>query len=368
MIKEKVAQYMDYLFDGIIPLCYTCNRISDESRDNVRINGIEVGITKEILDQYRILQPEIESINSIKKQLAESLGGLDNWKNIYNLSDLNSIGNKLFQQRIHIPEIPQLTSALKEFANIATPLSANIDYSGIMKSLEVFQTSILGNMDYESFNSSIMRLGKILDDNFRSQLEDVFNSFDGLYSENPDVMDELWKSATEEDFSECSIDESGNLVCDGSIVTKEEVQRTILDAFTNIIDWIDDAKIEFSRKHKILYFVLSLYVAWCVTGTSLVEPVISVGQKVVSMVNDYENKYYVSEENVKVYISPNSKSKVIYRLSYGDTVISEENGKGWIKVSIAAGEEVYQGWIAKRNLSSYKKAKFHSDELEHELE
>ena len=86
------------------------------------------------------------------------------------------------------------------------------------------------------------------------------------------------------------------------------------------------------------------------------------------MANNYEDKYFVSEENVRVYSTPTSKSKVVYRVSYGKTVIAESDISGWIKVSITAGDKVYHGWIAKRNLVSYDKAKFYSEELEHELE
>lgn len=340
---------------------------------SVRIDDLGLGFNRELFNHYKVLQPQIDNLNLIRSQLVDSLGGLDKWSRGLNLSYLNmenSYSQLLLQtRRRRTTELPGIATALEEFQSITSVLRQSISYSGMEKALESFRSPIFATGNYETLSNTIAGLSRIFDDDFKNQLENTINSLNVIYSENADFMDDMWDSITEEDFEGCTIDGQGNLVCDSGIVTTEEAQRTILEAIADLIDKVNNSWIEFEKKHKVAIFLLRMYIGICTAlGKPTTQPLVSVTQKAISTANGYADKYYVSEECVRVYTNPNSKSQVIYRVSYGETVISEENAKGWIKVSIAAGDEVYQGWIAKRNLISYEKAKFHKDELEHEIE
>lgn len=339
----------------------------------MRIDDFDRGINKEILDQYRLLQPQMEFFDSIDRRFKDCISGFDERINTLNLSYLNleSNYNRLFlEMRSKMePQLSGLSVAMEEFLRITSILEKNISYSGIENALERFQKFTLRDDAYESLSRTITGLSKIFDDDFNSQLEKSFNRLRDVYQNAPYEIDDMWDSISEDDFEDYYVDDQGNLVCDSGITTKNEAQQTILEAITELIDKVNDSWIEFEKKYKIVVLLVRMCISICAAfGKPAAQPLICATEKVISTVNDYDGKYFVSEENVKVYSTPTSKSKVIYHVSYGKTVISEANINGWIKVSITAGDKVYHGWIAKRNLVSYEKAKFHSDELEHDVE
>lgn len=346
----------------------------------MNIDDLGLSIGSKLYEQYELLQPQIEQFNNIKQHYSDIFGTrgvwadmMENWSSAFGLSNLGMSDNysQLISkmQKISTPEVMGIASAVNEFADLTASLRESISYSGLSRAMESLQFSVAGSMDLESLGNTVAGLSRIFDDALRNRLGESIHSLNSLSFENTDMMDDFLESMSEEDYDGFSIDEQGSLVCDGNTLTIEEIRQIILDCLNNTIDWVKNSKINFETKHKIACFVIGTYIEICVVlGMSPAQPVISAGQKVISMANNYENKYFVSEENVRVYSTPTSKSKVVYRVSYGKTVIAESNINGWIKASITAGDKVYHGWIAKRNLISYDKAKFHSDELEHEVE
>lgn len=77
-----------------------------------------------------------------------------------------------------------------------------------------------------------------------------------------------------------------------------------------------------------------------------------------------QDKYIVKEEKVKVYELPNCRSKVVDTVYYGDELKEVKDVKMWLEVSYINDLGMKcTGWIAKRNLMTYKDWKYNSDDL-----
>jgi hypothetical protein len=229
-------------------------------------------------------------------------------------------------------------------------------------------SNIFGENDNTGFINAVSGLSKIFDATYEKRFITAFEQLFDTVQLNSH-MDEVLDVLSEMEFEDYSIEEDGSISCDGEIITKEEVQKQIVEFISNLIDSIEQFKIDFKEKHKMAYFIICTYVTICAAlDIPPIEPVKVIPQKIESMVNDYKSKYYVSKESARVYDSPSSKSKVIYFVSYGETVISENSCNGWIQVTIDAENKIYSGWIAKCNLVNYEKVKFDETVLEHEVE
>ena len=170
-------------------------------------------------------------------------------------------------------------------------------------------------------------------------------------------------------FEDCSINEDGSLSCDGEIIYKNEIRENIINFLDEIFDNVQEFRRDFQGKHKMMCFLINLYVHFCLAfNMAPMQPVISGVHTIESKINNYESKYFVYKESVRVYKNPTSKSQIIDHISYGEIVIAEDSCKGWIKVTISLGSKTYHGWIAKCNLLNYEKAKFNESELEYEVE
>lgn len=91
------------------------------------------------------------------------------------------------------------------------------------------------------------------------------------------------------------------------------------------------------------------------------EPPVSLAYSMADKLNNI--RYCVCKESVKVYEAPTCKAKILYRVSFRDTIIVKENCKRWIKVAIPVKNEVYHGWIAKCNLLRCDNENLNEDEL-----
>lgn len=77
-----------------------------------------------------------------------------------------------------------------------------------------------------------------------------------------------------------------------------------------------------------------------------------------------QNTYFVRVKSAKIYEEPNSHSKIISEVLYGDEIIKTEDVKMWIKIEYKTEEgKNTTGWIAKRNLMTYRDYEFHQDKL-----
>lgn len=77
-----------------------------------------------------------------------------------------------------------------------------------------------------------------------------------------------------------------------------------------------------------------------------------------------ENTYIVKTESAKMYSEPSSRATVITMLLYDDQVCKTEDIKNWIKVEYQTKDgQLLTGWIAKRNLMTYRTYQFHQNNL-----
>lgn len=91
---------------------------------------------------------------------------------------------------------------------------------------------------------------------------------------------------------------------------------------------------------------------------------IPMGQNTIVTLQGKEDIFFIKVDSAKLYTEPNSHSKVITKILYADEVTRIDSVKMWNKVIYVNpdGEEI-TGWIAKKNLMTYKDYKFNSDDL-----
>lgn len=234
---------------------------------------------------------------------------------------------------------------------------------------KVLEENLLPIIHLEELNQRISGLSKITDTTYNKQLIDTLTQVSEIFHNNAEYVSKLVGVLSNEDFEDCSINEDGSLSCDGEIIYKNEIRENIINFLDEIFDNVQEFRRDFQGKHKMMCFLINLYVHFCLAfNMAPMQPVISGVHTIESKINNYESKYFVYKESVRVYKNPTSKSQIIDHISYGETVIAEDSCKGWIKVTISLGSKTYHGWIAKCNLLNYEKAKFNESELEYEVE
>lgn len=292
------------------------------------------------------------SMIAVRKKIETSAS----YKALYGNRTLQYTASELSFYNEKIKKVYKDTYGSLYIENIDKAISP-YDYSYIFK-----------NKQYDIYKS-FSALNKIFDATYKKQLDSILHEFTGSYEKQLQHVNSIFEPVSEIEFDTYFLDEEGNLSCEGEIIPKEKIQEIILNNICDLIDNIEKIKSDFRKEHKIIVFVATMYIGLCcLLGVSPVQPIIIGEQKIESFMNNYKSKYYVRKETVKVYENPTSKSKVIYHLSYGETVIAEENAKGWIMISITEEEEMYQGWVAKCNLINYEKAKLHAEDIEYEVE
>ncbi len=99
-------------------------------------------------------------------------------------------------------------------------------------------------------------------------------------------------------------------------------------------------------------------------ASTVKEFVIPMAQNAIVKMQGKEDIFFVKVESAKLYSEPNSHSTVITKILYAEQVIQIDSVKQWDKVIYINpdGEEV-TGWIAKRNLMTYRDYEFNSNEL-----
>lgn len=221
---------------------------------------------------------------------------------------------------------------------------------------KILEENLLSNIHLEELNQRISGLSKIIDINYNEKLIETLNQMSDIFRNNAEYVVKLAGVLDDEDFEDCLVNEDGSLSCAGEIIYKDEIRESFIDFLDEIIDNIQELGRDFQKKHKIMYFLIKLYVHFCLAfNMAPMQPVISEVHTIESKINNYESKYFVYKESVRVYKNPNSKSQIIEHISYGETVIAEDSCKGWIKVTISVENKIYHGWIAKCNLLNYER-------------
>lgn len=125
------------------------------------------------------------------------------------------------------------------------------------------------------------------------------------------------------------------------------------------------------EKHPQLASVLvKMFVVLAVISSSreitsfLQDIVIPAAQNAIVYFQEKENSYFIKVDSARIYEEPNSHSARLTNALYGDEVHKLEDIKLWVKIlyKTTDGEEI-TGWIAKRNLMSYRDYEFDSDKL-----
>lgn len=326
-------------------------KIANEQMKHIKMMNIPLG--------------ELSELNKLNGQFFSS-AGLSTSTLFENL-DYISIQQGLNRWNLQ-PQIAQLFNYSKSiqsgFYGDYQFLDSLILNSGFISSFN----SIFEEKDNADFINAVSGLSKIFDTTYENKFKSAFEQLSNTIQSNPQYM-RMWDAFSEMEFEDYSIEEDGSISCDGEIITKEEIQKRIVEFISNLIDSIEQFKIDFKEKHKIAYFIICTYVTICAAlDMPPLEPAKMASQKIESAAKGYKSKYYVSKESARVYESPTSKSKVIYHISYGETVISENSCNGWIQVTIDTENKIYNGWIAKCNLINYEKVKFDKDKLVYEVE
>lgn len=347
-------------------------------KDGDTMNWFDTMYNKELIQQVKIANKQMEQI----KMMDISLGTLSKLDKLsgqrflsagLNISTLfENVDYSPFQKGLDRWNLQPRSAQLFDYSkSIQSGFYGEYRFLDDLNLNSKFVSSfsnIFGENDNSGFINAVSGLSKIFDATYEKRFITAFEQLSDTIQLNSH-MDEALNVLSEMEFGDYSIEEDGSISCDGEIITKEEVQKQIVEFISNLIDSIEQFKIDFKEKYKIAYFIICTYVTICaVLDIPPIEPVKVIPQKIESMVNDYKLKYFVSKESARVYESPSSKAKVIYHISYGETVVAEESYNGWIQVAIDTENKIYNGWIAKCNLINYEKVKFDKEALLNEVE
>lgn len=124
---------------------------------------------------------------------------------------------------------------------------------------------------------------------------------------------------------------------------------------------------DFRIKHRVLYQVF-LVISVTISLMGSVDTISNIIPKIIEdnvvYLQGNSDIYYIKEEDAKIYECASSQTNVIDFIFYGEKVIKLEDAKLWVKV-LCKGKSgnLVIGWIAKRNLMSYKDYQFNSDKL-----
>lgn len=171
------------------------------------------------------------------------------------------------------------------------------------------------------------------------------------------------------------------LIVDGTDFTAEEVledinelKETDLVSENSVLNHdnilLKEKWDNFLKQHPALanaIWIIGTFIA-LVSGIFVInefgELVVSITQDAIVKIQGNEDKFFVDVDSAKLYTEPNSHSAVITRILYAEEVTQIDSVKMWNKVIYISpdGEEI-TGWIARKNLMSYKDYQFNSDDL-----
>lgn len=116
-----------------------------------------------------------------------------------------------------------------------------------------------------------------------------------------------------------------------------------------------------------MFIIVALFLAGFAvyTGVKQIADVCkSCYEKIIVNKEGKEDTYIVNTESAKLYYEPSSHAAVVTTLLYDDQVYKTEDVKNWIKIEYETSDgKLISGWIAKRNLMTYRTYKFHQEEL-----
>ena len=286
-----------------------------------------------------------QTANAIYKQISYIYDNQECYQRIFSnisttITALGDAGSKITQ---FSTQIEQCYSTLKKIdINTFAPLIQSLSSTQINKLDDVlisFKTTIDNNYYEKIYNKLYETLQAIPDSFYDSFLENKDVAID-------DFKEEI-ESIKEEKLEDYSI--KGK--------TPDEVKQ---------IAWE-----KLYEKHPILAQCLCVVILLLCMGRDLYDCV-SIPQTVILPIAETaivhyqgkENTYYVRTDSAKMYVEPDSHSKKISVVLYGEELHKIDEVKMWIKIEYQDEDgQIITGWIAKRNLMTYRDYEFHQDKL-----
>lgn len=299
-------------------------------------------------------ETNIAKFSKLNKEVAHLKQSID-WNNLNNsiLFD-KTIWQKINDDIKNSLDIENLSNFRWEFGNTTQIISDALQvlYQNILNNTNLLQVNFedVIKSSLDSINSYV------LSQDFMDSLKNVQKSLDMI--ENI-LFDKLFsgidynKEDLVNEMEEISIDLQNHLQCenDDSIDSKMQIENF----WTNL-----------KTKHPKLYIIIVLFNT-IVTFAGDIDVVSNIIPKIEDTFVYFQGNsdfYFIKEDCAKIYEEASSQTNVIDFIYYGEEVIKLEDAKLWVKVLCKgkSGNPVI-GWVAKRNLMSYKDYQFNSDKL-----
>lgn len=163
---------------------------------------------------------------------------------------------------------------------------------------------------------------------------------------------------------------------DGTTFTQEEVVedmelfREEMIAASNVENasdlFLPEERVQnFLEQHPALAHVLYVMniILLVLSGVQQLDDfVLPTAQNVIVTMQGNQDIFFVKVEQARIYAEPSSRSEVVYELLYGEQVECVESINLWLKIRYLDKEgNQMEGWIAKRNLMTYRDYQFNAD-------
>lgn len=187
------------------------------------------------------------------------------------------------------------------------------------------------------YSKILSQIGSISDDEFDSLLEGTEFTKDDVIEDIRLVNEELSRNFSQEEFTQSH---------------QIYLQRKINELF---------------QKHPALahiFFCINIIIS-TLSGSDIInDTLLPEIQNAIVSVQGNEDIFFIKVESAKLYVEASSHANVITKIPYGEQVTLIKSTKMWDKVFyINDSNEKFIGWIAKRNLMSYRDYEFNSENL-----
>lgn len=230
-------------------------------------------------------------------------------------------------------------------------------------------TNILQNIDIELITSLAQQVTLSTEaiENFSRtlsivQTDNIISNLYGIIQEIPDsVYDVLLE---EEGYSKEEIQEELEVMKTDTLSLTEIEGLTPNQVEEKIWGWLWESYPKVATVLLVLVVIIGGMLDTLDNVDTANNILISLAQNAIVTLQGYEDIFFVKVDSAKLYTAPDSHSDVITKILYAEQVTQIESVNLWDKVIYINpdGEEI-TGWIAKRNLMTYRDYEFNSDEL-----
>lgn len=290
------------------------------------------------------------------------------------LSRVAKVSSETFEIQKNVQEISSVPEGLPRinYDNIAKSLKGITQMMPALSDTLAFNASTyLKNVPIESIANSFKGIQNI----FGNNIEEWVSMFESIKVWNEQVLSVLDRIPYEEyeillkDTEYTKDDVIGDFNNISTEIKEEDndFQQIFSDNTLNPKEKIAKLKnVIYTKYHAVFYVALIIGILIDIhTGKeALQNTYIPFFESIIVAIEGNQNKYFIKEEKVKVYESSSCRSKVLDMVYYGEEVEEVKDVKMWLEVSYINedGTECI-GWIAKRNLMTYKDWKYNCDDL-----